>query len=1143
MPQDHSYDRPERPFPPPAPDSPRLVTPLSFQQELLWPDGGRRPVRAAVRVRGPFRADRLRGAVAELVWRHEILRTTCREVDGRPRQETHPATTATTAAAVTVSASAAEAAAGAREPFDLGRLPLVRWTVTRLGPEDHEIVLEAHPAILDGRCAVLLLRQAAALYGGGEHEDAGAAGAAAAPRVQYGDYAVWQRDSLSSPAMRARLARLRRVLADPPPPLDLPGRSPDTGSAPGADGAPGAPGAGGAPGAPGADGTGGGPGAGYGLVTEELPAGLMDALREFGRAGGTSPFAVAFAGFAALLHRYSGATDLCVTTPWPKAPPEDVPGLLGAFTDPVALRCDLGGDPPFRELARRAGAAVGEARGTRHYPYYELARLLTRRGRGTLAQATFTLEDTAPADLAPLRFGDAAGTFAGPVIEPAGTALNVLMTPDALLWEYDRAAFDGAMAGWMAHAHAVLLRAALAAPSTRLSRLPLLGGARRGRVVDELSGRRAAPRPSAEETAPVHVLVGEQARRTPSAVALSEGGRSLTYGDLDAYAGRVAAGLLRLGTRPEQVVGVLLPRGADLAVAELGVLKSGAAYLPLDPDHPAERLAFLCRDAGVAHVVTAGGHASRVPAGTRALTLEDVLGGPSPEDAPPAAEPSPHDLAYVMYTSGSTGRPKGVAVEHGALANFTRWYRTEYGLAPGDRQAMVNAAGFDASVIDLWPALTAGAGVRVADPGTRLSPDRLRAWLIAERIASVFLTTALAEPLLALSWPGDVRLRVLQTGGEVFRARPDPALPFRVDLAYGPTEGTVFTTVGTIAPAAGPARAGAPPGAPPDTPPGAPPDIGVPIAGAVVHVLDEAMRPVPPGVRGELYLGGPGLARGYLARPALTAERFVPDPFTAGPGGRLYRTGDVVRLRPDGRLDFVGRTDAQVKLRGNRIEPGEIESVLCRHPAIGRAHVAVRDDGPGGDRRLVAYLVARDGQETPASAEVRRHLERDLPAFMIPSTLVPLDRLPLTANGKVDAAALPAPGPPAGAEPDGPAGAREPPVTPTEDLVAGIWSAVLGLPEVGVADNFFDLGGHSLLVHQVRERLVERLGHGPPILDFFQYPTVRALARHIDGGPRDGAAAGAAADRSGARAPDGRRRGLARLERRRARRTDTEGTE
>ncbi|MWK38143.1 amino acid adenylation domain-containing protein [Actinomadura sp. J1-007] len=661
-------------------------------------------------------------------------------------------------------------------------------------------------------------------------------------------------------------------------------------------------------------------------------------------------------------------------------------------------------------------------------------------------------------------------------------------------------------------------------------------GTQRERVLSGWARGPRGPRPGAGAPPFVHVAVGEQARRTPSAVALRDGDLSLTYGELDEQAERVAARLRQLGARPDAVVGVLLPRGIPLAVAELGVLRSGAAYLPLDPGHPAERLAFLCRDAGAAHVITTDARASRVPGGARALPIDAMLAHPVAAPADPPAPLSPRNLAYVMYTSGSTGTPKGVAVEHAALANFTAWYREEYGVAPGDRLAMVNAPGFDGSITDLWPALTAGAAVHVPDASARLSPDRLQAWLVAERIATLFLTTALAEPLLALDWPDAVRLRALQTGGEVFRSRPGPDLPFRVDLAYGPTEGTVFATVGTVAPA-DPSAPAAPPGAARAEAP----DIGVPVAGAVVRVLDAAMRPVPPGVRGELYLGGPGLARGYLGRPGLTAERFVPDPFAVEPGGRLYRTGDVVRVRTDGRLDFVGRTDAQVKLRGNRIEPGEIEAALCRHPAIGQAHVAARDDGPGGERRLVAYLVPRNGHATPPPAEVRRHLERGLPAFMVPSACVPLARLPLTANGKVDADALPAPGAPAREPRDAP----EVPATPTERAVAAIWSDVLELPEVGVADNFFDLGGHSMLVYRVRDRLVERLGHSPPIIDFFQYPTVRALARHIDGTGPSAAAPDApdAPDAEGTDADGGRQRGLARLERRRARRAGTEGTQ
>lgn len=1059
--------------------------PLSHQQERLWLDAGpargddsvhrdgARPAVTAVRVEGPFEVSLLRRATTELTRRHEVLRTTFREDDGRPWQVIHPNAPAAVSEADLSGLPPGERATRLGvalqedEAFDLTRLPLVRWTAVRLGPEEYEIVLRVHPAVLDTRSADLLVEELSAIYSAFAKSEEPPLGDRP---VQYADYALWQREVIASAAMRARLARRRRRLADLPPPVELPPRGTRPEAA--AQG-------------------------GRATVHADLPAGLVPSLQDQWRAEGVSLFTVALAAFAALLHRYSGASDICVLS---RFAGRRVPGtetLLGPFADTVALRCDLGGDPSIRDLAVRVQAFVREAEEDQEYPFAELVRVLNRRGpaRGPLSSVTFTLDDTMPPRP---DFAGSPGTLTRRVVEPSDTPLAVALTAVSVSWEYDENAFDPEIMRQLLEGYLLILQGAVTAPGARLSELPLLSESRRRLLAGWRGGEQTRP---AEPL--VHTAVARQARRTPAAVAVRDGDRTLTYGELDARADRVAASLQELGTGPDDVVGVLLPRGIPLVVAELGVLKAGAAYLPLDPDHPADRLAFLCRDAGAAHVVTTDEHLALIPGGSRALSLDRL---PVRPGAPAATGRAlPRDLAYVMYTSGSTGRPKGVMIEHASLANFTGWYRREYAVTPADRLAMINAPGFDASIMDLWPALTAGASIHVADQDTRLTPARLQAWLVDNEVATVFLTTALAEALLALPWPREVRLRSLQAGGEALRSRPGTATPFRLDVGYGLTEHTVLSTVGAVGPATGP-----------DEPY---PDIGRPIAGTVVHVLNAALRPVPPGVRGELYVGGPGVARGYLGRPGLTAERFVPDPFGTEPGGRLYRTGDLARFLPDGRLEFLGRTDSQVKLRGNRVEPGEIEAALRRHPAVAQVHVAVRDDGPGGEKRLVAYLVPRAGQEIPPAAGLREHLERDLPSFMIPAAWVALGLLPLNANGKVDAGALPSP------DQTVHGGTHEPPATATERTVAGIWSEVLRLPEVGVLDNFFDLGGHSMLVFQVRDRLVERLGHSPPILDFFRYPTVRTLAGHIDGGE----------DRDTAPEAGDRRRGLSRLQSRRAR--------
>ncbi|WP_433333365.1 amino acid adenylation domain-containing protein [Spirillospora sp. CA-294931] len=1074
--------------------------PLSYQQEQVWfhsrlaPESIAYQTQTTIRVAGPLDVAVLNRAVTEIVRRHEILRTTYHEDEGRLHQVVHPPEPVTVAEADLSGLPARarderlDALVGddLRRPFELSRLPLMRWTVIRLGPREHELVVVEHHVVHDGWSFSVLMHELTALYGAFAKGDPSPL---AELDVQYGDYARWQRDAIGSAAMRARRARWAERLAHLPAPMELPARRvrPEVQTFRGD------------------------------TIRADLPAGLPAALRDLCRRERVSPFMAMLAGFVSLLHRYSGADDLCVTSGFANRGVGGTERSLGMFVNTVVLRCDLGGDPTFRELVQRVRDVVLDAEAGQEFPFTELIRLLNPERdatRSPLIQVMFSSNDTPMPDL---DFAGSAGTLFERANGSAKTDLNVVMIPRAqsrmggsdriddritLLWEYDTDVFESPVMREMLDGYVRLLERALADPETRVGDLPLLGERRRHQILREWGGGDLAD--PAEPLVPV--AVARQARRVPDATAIRDGDRTLTYRELNEWADRLAARLCELGAGPDSVVGVLLPRGVELVVAELGIMKAGAAFLPLDPDHPAARLALLCTDAGTTVVVTAAEHA--VPSGVTGVLLDDL-----PASSKPLPPIRGNQLAYVMYTSGSTGRPKGVMVEHASLATFTAWYRREYGVGPADRLAMVNAPAFDASIMDIWPALTAGASVHVADQETRLSPARLQNWLIENRIATTFLTTALGEALLALPWPADTSLRYLQTGGEVFRRRPDAGTPFQLVLAYGLTEDTVFSTTGTVSPAG---------------PDDELPDIGRPITGTTTYVLDAALRPVPPGVRGELYLGGTGVARGYLGQPALTAERFVPDPFGTEPGGRLYRTGDLARHRPDGTLEFMGRTDAQVKLRGNRVEPGEIETVLSRHPAIAQAHVAVRDDGPGHEKRLVAYLVPYPGDEIPSPPDLRAHLERELPSFMVPAACVRLDRIPLNANGKVDHAALPVPDPFV-------QGSHEDAATPTERVVAEVWGEVLKLPRVSVLDNFFDLGGHSMLVHRVRDRLVELLGRGPTIVECFQYTTVRALARHIDGhtGDRPDEVHGV----------QDRRSGLTRLGARRAQRARTSGTE
>jgi amino acid adenylation domain-containing protein len=600
---------------------------------------------------------------------------------------------------------------------------------------------------------------------------------------------------------------------------------------------------------------------------------------------------------------------------------------------------------------------------------------------------------------------------------------------------------------------------------------------------DRALHERIATRQDYPRDASVPQLVAAQAVATPDAVALvapSHAARSvLTYRELDTWANQIAHHLRALGVGPDLLVGLCLERSAALVVGALGILKAGGAYVPLDPAYPPERLAFMLYDAQTPVVVTQQRLAERLPAGPwRVVTLDAE--GPQTARAcpvPAAGVPAPAHLAYVIYTSGSTGQPKGVQITHDSLLNLVFWHRRAFAVTAADRATQLAGPSFDATVWELWPYLTAGASVYLPDEETRNTPTRLRDWLVAQGITIGFLPTALAESVMALDWPPQTALRILLTGADVLHHYPSPDLPFVLVNNYGPTECTVVATSGPVPPTARPER---------------PPSIGRPIANTEVYILDDHLRPVPTGVPGELHMGGVGLARGYLNRPELTAEKFIPHPFSAEPGARLYKTGDRACFLPDGQIAFLGRIDDQIKIRGYRIEPQEIVAALNRHPGVQMSCVVAREDTPG-EKRLVAYVVPTPGAQ-PAAGALRAFLGTQLPDYMLPTAFVWLEALPLTPNGKVDRAALPAPD----AANTAGDGVFVAPRTPLEQQVAGIVAGLLGLDRIGRDDNVFLLGGHSLLGAQIIARVSDTFGVDLPLHTLYAAPTVATLAAEIE---------------------------------------------
>ncbi|WP_433260452.1 non-ribosomal peptide synthetase [Actinosynnema sp. CS-041913] len=561
---------------------------------------------------------------------------------------------------------------------------------------------------------------------------------------------------------------------------------------------------------------------------------------------------------------------------------------------------------------------------------------------------------------------------------------------------------------------------------------------------------------------PIPDLISERTAAAPDALAAADGTRSLTYRELDLAAGRLAVRLGAEGVRAGSAVGLVLARGVDLVVAQLAILRAGATIVPLDPVNPPARLARMLDQAAPAVVVTSPDQLDRLPG--NALTLDwrrlSATGG---EVVPPAPV-HPDQLAYVTYTSGSTGTPKGVMITHRSLAATVDWSRRLLALSPADRVGMTASPGFDVSVLDTFAALAAGASVHAPDGGLLSSPADLRRWLLAERITVCFLPTPVGETALGLEWPPDCALRLLHVGGAALHRHPDRGLPFDVLNLYGLTEVGVWSTYARLEPG----RAGVPP-------------IGRPVDGAEVLVLDEQLRPARVG---EIYLGGVGTARGYLGSPGLTADRFVPHPWAAGE--RLYRTGDRARVRPDGDLDFLGRTDHQVQGSGGvRIEPGEIEAALVAHPEVGQAVVTAVDG------RLAAYVTG-----TPDTEALRAHLAARLPRYMVPDDYTALDSFPLTATGKIDRNALPEIARRAASAP------YEPPGTALQQQLAGIWQTVLGLDRVGIHDSFFDIGGNSMSLVQVYGHLTRIASRDVSLVELYEFPTIAAFSRHLEnGGP------------------------------------------
>jgi len=1058
--------------------------PLSFGQERLWfldrlePGTALYNLPRALRLRGALDVAALERAVGEVVRRHEALRTTFPERDGAPVQVVAPfagfALPLGDLSRMDGAAREAEAerraAAEAARPFGLAAGPVFRARLLRIADDDHVLVLTLHHAVGDGWSVAVIVRELEALYAAYR---AGSEPRLPLPPVQHPDFAAWQREHLRGEALERPLAYWRERLAGAPALLELPADRPR----PAVESHQG------------------------GTISAALPGGALERLEALARREAATPFIVLLAAFQVLLAKWSGSDDVVVGTPAAGRRRSEVEDVVGCFVNPLVLRTDLSGDPAFREVVRRARETALGAHEHQEVPFEMLvAELRPARslGHAPLFQVMFSVEVEPPPP--PSSAGISVEPF--PVDLPvARYDLSLLATKAAGGWSaqarYRTDLFERATVERMLGHLARLLEEAAADPDRRLSALEVMGEAERRLVLEEWNRTETGP-----AAACVHRQFEAQAARTPGAAAVAGGGESLTFGEVERRANRLAHRLARLGAGPEARVGICVERGVETVVALLAVLKAGAAYLPLDPAYPAERLAYMLEDSGASLLVTQRSLRALLPAaGVRVVSVDDdaeAIAADPPD--PPAISLDPANAAYVIYTSGSTGRPRGVVVTHANVAGFFAAMDRLLG-AGGGTWLAVTRVSFDIHVTELLWTLARGFRV-VVHPDLEQAGEHGTPAEALRRggITHLQCTPSLAEMIVAESGVEALAgLERLLLGGEAMppalAARLAAVLPGRLLNVYGPTETTVWSTGGVVG--------GAVEGSVP---------IGGPLANTRVYVVDPTLRPQPIGVPGELCIGGAGVARGYLGRPGPTAERFVPDPFSGIPGARLYRTGDRARWRaettsaevrecgsaldprdrqrtsalPHSRtsfLEFLGRLDAQVKIRGYRIEPGEVESALRRHPGVRACAVVARE----GEGRLAAYVAGEADADS-----LREHLRRTLPEHMVPSVFVPVDRLPLTPSGKVDRRALPAPGAASGP-------ASLPPRDAMEARVAAVWREVLGVEEVGVRESFFDAGGSSLLLYRVYGRLREVRGD-LRLVDLFRHPTVESLARFLAAG-------------------------------------------
>ncbi len=1045
------------------PDSAMLP---SFAQERLWfldqlePGSAVYNLCQAVRLRGDLDLPALEHALNEIVRRHEVLRANFVLTEGRP---VHVVAKTRVLPVRVVEVSSTDAAGleralheklqeESRRPFDFANDLLIRAVVIRAGPTDHTLLLTMHHIISDGWSLGILFRELAQLYPAACN---GGVSPLAELPLQFADYARWEREQMQGPTLEHTLAYWKKQLGGPLPALEFPLDHPRPAGAT----------------------------ARGGLQSVTLSRELTEAIKAMGQQEGATLFMTLLAVLQVLLFRWTGEQDVVVGTVVAGRRRIELEKLLGFFVNTLVLRTDLGGSPSFRTLLARVRETSLAAMAHQDLPFDVLVKELRPDravSRNPLFQVMFVLQN------APMTPAELTGLTLEPVDVDTGTTkfdltLAVVETPDGLRagFEYNADVFEADTIARLLGSYRTLLESSIADPERSIAELEILNAEQKRILLRDWNRtERAFPR---ERTIPA--LVEDQVNRVPDAIALRCGDRTLTYQELNTRANQLAHRLRRWGVGPDTLVAICLERSPEMIVAVLGILKAGGAYVSLDPSYPGERLAFMLADSLAPVVLTVERLRGTVPEldplkpAPRVFRMDTEWSQLGREETRnPAAIAGPAHLAYVSYTSGSTGQPKGVAITHRSVLRLL--LNADYiKLGPDEVIAQMANCAFDASTFEIWGALLHGGQLAILPAAIVLSPGDLATALETQGVTTLFVTTALFNQLVEVKPDIFRSLRQVLFGGEAVNpARVRDVLrcgpPGRLLHVYGPTEATTFATWWEVRDV--PANAVTLP-------------IGRPLANTTAYVFDERRQPVPVGVAGELYIGGEGLARGYWRRPELDRERFVAHPYDSDPAERLYRTGDRVRWRADGALEFLGRFDRQVKIRGFRIEPGEIESALQRHPRVRQSVVVVKETA-SGEHQLIAY-VAAERKPAPSGADLRQYLQTMIPDYMVPSFVVVLDTLPLNANGKLDRRALPD----TESQPQLETGYLAP-RDDVEQKIAEIWTSILGLTRVGVRDRFFELGGHSLLAVQMVARLAQTFGRTLPVSAIFEHGTIGELA-------------------------------------------------